>query len=439
MSSLSRFCGALAATLLLGLTFSAFQPVQAQTPTPTPVIISEFRFRGVDTDGAASTTSGAANEFIEIMNNSDAAITVPAGGWTVRRTNTSGTLSLQFTIPAGTVIPPRGHFLWVNSAAVNGFSLGNYPAANGTTVGTGDVANTNGIVDGGGIALFSSATTFDATTRLDAVGFAPAGTTTPDPLYREGTGLLPAGGVTTDGEYSFVRKMPNGVAQDTNDNQADFDFVSTNGGTYSGRVSVLGAPGPERLSSPVQRNAAIKASLINSTVPGTSSPNRVRSGQVVTNGQYGTLSIQRKFTNTTPDPITRLRFRVVDITTLNSPLVTAPQADLRVLSSSGTVTNSDNQPVASVTGLTLEEPPTQPLGGGLNSSLTVIPPNGSLASGSSIEVQFLLGVQQEGNFRFLVNVEALPATSSAPSPALTDTNGATKTRLTSKARAAGNK
>jgi len=34
---------------------------------------------------------------------------------------------------------------------------------------------------------------------------------------------------------------------------------------------------------------------------------------------------------------------------------------------------------------------------------------GALAPGNSIDVQFLLSVQQQGSFRFLVNVEALTA------------------------------
>jgi len=31
-----------------------------------------------------------------------------------------------------------------------------------------------------------------------------------------------------------------------------------------------------------------------------------------------------------------------------------------------------------------------------------------LANGASINLQFLLGLQQTGNFRFYVNIEALP-------------------------------
>lgn len=429
MSSLSRFCGALAATLLLGLTFSAFQPVQAQTPST--LLITEFRFRGPDTDGAGTAT-GAADEFIEIYNNTDAPqdisgvtlIALQAAG------NGSNTLT---TVPATTVIPARGHYLFTNQGT-GGYSLNAYA--------TGDRAANTGISDNAGVALCRSATLTNCTggtgvDRLDSVGFAGAGTARP--VYIEGT-ALPAGPAATitdaADQISYVRRFNAGLPQDTNDNAADFVLISATGDftLAAGTTAVqLGAPGPENLASPVQRNAAIKASLIDPAQPSSASPNRVRSGQVVTNGAFGTLSIQRRFTNTTPDPITRLRFRVVDITTLNSPVATAPQADLRVLSSTGTVTNSAGATVVTVTGLTLEEPPTQPNGGGLNSSLTVIPPNGSLASGSTIDVQFLLGVQAEGNFRFLVNVEALPAVSTVP--ALTGAASATKARVSTKANA----
>jgi hypothetical protein len=50
----------------------------------------------------------------------------------------------------------------------------------------------------------------------------------------------------------------------------------------------------------------------------------------------------------------------------------------------------------------------------LNSTLTVVLSGGMLAPGNTIDVQFLLGVQQQGNFRFLVNVEALPGLPTNP-------------------------
>lgn len=103
----------------------------------------------------------------------------------------------------------------------------------------------------------------------------------------------------------------------------------------------LGAPGPENLASPIQRNAVIKSSLIDPNAAPTAPPNRIRSaaGANPTNAAFGTLDIRRKFTNTTDATVTALRF--------------------------------------------------------------------------------LLGVQQDGNFRFFVNVEALPA----PPPANNPTEG----------------
>jgi len=66
---------------------------------------------------------------------------------------------------------------------------------------------------------------------------------------------------------------------------------------------------------------------------------------------------------------------------------------------------------ASLTGqaLTLQTPAAQASGGGLNSSLAegVITTTNPLANGSSTVVEFNLGVQTPGLFRFYVNVEAL--------------------------------
>lgn len=432
MSSLSRFCGALAATLLLGLTFSASHLVQAQTPSP--LLISEFRFRGPDPDGAATTASGAADEFIEIYNNTDAALDISGVALVSLQSSGNATTTLA-TVPASTVVPPRGHYLFTNSST-GGYSLTAYASANQSFMG--------GITDNTGVALCRTSTLTNCTggtgaDRFDSAGFTGAGTARP--AFIEGTGL-PAGpsATITDAidQISYVRRInAAGLPQDTNNNSADFVLISATGDFTTSAATtqaLLGAPGPENLASPVQRNAALKASLIDGGQPSSAPPNRVRSGQVVTNGAFGTLSIQRRFTNNTPDPITRLRFRVVDITTLNSPVAVAPQADLRVLSSTGTVTDSAGATVVTVTGLTLETPPAQPNGGGLNSSLTAIPPGGSLASGLTLDVQFLLGVQAEGNFRFFVNVEALPPTSTSVAAA-----NATKAQVRSKTRAADNK
>jgi hypothetical protein len=63
-----------------------------------------------------------------------------------------------------------------------------------------------------------------------------------------------------------------------------------------------------------------------------------------------------------------------------------------------------------VFGTTLEQPPTQAVGGALNSSLsagTITLPT-PLAPGASVNLQLLLGVKQTGSFKFFFNIEALP-------------------------------
>jgi hypothetical protein len=420
-------------------------------PAAGDVVISEFRWEG---PGANSVDVN--NEFIELYNTTDAAITVSAadgsGGWAVVADDATGT---RFVLPNGTVIPAKGHFLIVNQL---GYSLGNYPAGVGTTATADDTAAgpavyTADIVPNTGIALFSTANpaNFNETTRLDAVGSAggtntctQAAVPTSSALYREGAGLIayPGGVISTD--HSFLRKLTSGVPQDTQNNAADFIYITVNGtlglvsicGDYP--TSILGAPGPENTTSPIQRNASIKASLLDSGQPSFASPNRVRSGVLDAdepeNSVLGTFKIRRQFTNLTGAAVTRLRFRVVDITTRpDADTAPIPTADLRVLpSSSGGVTLSNGSTVPLAT-LTREEPPIQgqdPMlarctyGGGVNTTLaaTLAQP---LADRGTINVEFNLGVVREGFFRFFVNVEALTDTPTPP-PAATKAGGMRK-------------
>ena len=147
------------------------------------------------------------------------------------------------------------------------------------------------------------------------------------------------------------------------------------------------------------------------------SPNRFRDPTPNTPsaalGPFGTLSIRRTVTNNTGQAVTRLRFRIIDISTAPVPLGTA---DLRAVTSGATPTTviiTGSNPACpshtcTVQQTTLETPPAQSGGGGFNSTLSVtavvlgtpIPPGGS------INVQLLLGVRQPGSFRVFVNVEA---------------------------------
>ena len=61
-------------------------------------------------------------------------------------------------------------------------------------------------------------------------------------------------------------------------------------------------------------------------------------------------------------------------------------------------------------GTTLEQPPNQPLGGGLNSTVGIgtVTLAAPLAPGASINVQVFLRGTAVGAFKFFVNLEALP-------------------------------
>ena len=354
------------------------------------VVISEFRFRGVDPDGAGPLTS-ATNEFVELYNYSNTSTDISGAVLAM------STGAVIFTVPPATSIPANGHYLIGGS----GYGLTGYASPNGTVVGGTDIP------DGGGVAFFTNST-LTIGNRLDGVGFsgAPA-------LYTDGTGILPAGGITTDGEFTFVRKLATGHPVETNNNNADFDFAATDAGTYNGRVAVLGAPNPENVSSPTI-NGSVGSYLLDPAQPSTASPNRVRNLSPVTNGPLGTLAIRRSMLNTTGKNVNTLRFQVIDVTTLHS-CAACVQADLRVLSSSPSSVMVNGNPVQ-ILGLTLDTPPTQSIGGGMYSTVTAgtITTGTPLADGQVATVEFLLGVQAGGNFRFVVNVEAV---TSAPQSA----------------------
>jgi hypothetical protein len=358
-------------------------------PVAGQILISEFRFRG---EGPPGATDGLFDEFVEIYNNMNATVLVDtadnSAGWAV----VAADGATRFVIPAGTLIPARGHYL----AANGGYTLNAVAAPDRTYAAD--------IPDDAGVAIFGSSTSFTPATRLDAAGFTSAS----NPLYFETNGLSPIG--TNDGQYSFARKLTSGLPQDTDNNSNDFWFVSTTAASFNGVQSILGAPAPENLASPIQRNATIKAAQIDSCTGAGACQNRLRVGTPVPNGAFGTLKLRRKFTNATNGMVSRLRFRVVDITTLNSPGY-APgngQADLRVVPSDAAnfnVTLSTGQSVP-VAGTQAETPPAQPNGGGLNSGISLIMPV-QIAPGASVNVEFNLGVMQGGAFRFLVNVEAV--------------------------------
>jgi hypothetical protein len=408
----------------------------AATAQPGELLISEFRWSG---------PNGDADEFVELYNNTDSDMTVNttdgSPGWAIAADDATGT---RYVIPIGTVIKARAHYLVADS---DGYSLGGY-ATPDATYATAPPASPNSnrrsdniafapsldIPENTGIAVFSTSTpaNFSLATRLDAVGTAGGtdlcqGITVQQSseLFREGAGLPVYGSGYAHYEYSLLRDLSStGRPKNSSDNAADFRLVSTDTNAFSicGQNlsailnGMLGAPGPESTSSPVERNGMLTPGLIDTAKSASTAPNRVRNtGSYTDNlsntGVYskGTLAIRRVYTNNTAVPVTLLRFRINDITTAPAP--NTATADLRAISSPG----ATGIPVTSgttvdVLGLKLEQAPMQPAGGGINSTLSAdtITLGTPLNPGQSIAVEWLLGVRQIGSFRFYVNIEALP-------------------------------
>jgi uncharacterized repeat protein (TIGR01451 family) len=379
--------------------------------------ISELRSRG---------PAGAGDDFVELYNNTTSQLTVAAsdssGGYGVYKmgSDCNATPVLVATIPNGTVMPARAHYLVRGSA----YSLSNY---GGTNAAAGDLTMTSDIEDDRNVAVFSTANVVNISSanRLDAVGFGSNAGGVCD-LMREGSNIPPVGALNI--EYSYFRKecdfagvcTASGYPKDTNNNSVDFMFADTAITNISGVPQKLGAPGPQNLASPLRRDdSGVGLPLLDGTVSSASMPNRERdftpNGSTAPNG---TLYVRRRVQNSTGSTLTKLRFRVVEFTTgpttptgiadlrlVTSPTVTLSVNDPTTCASTGTPTTAPCTVTAQST--VLETPPTQSQGGGYNSTVTVAIPGG-LASGASVDVNFALGVVQGGSFRFLVIIEALP-------------------------------
>ncbi|MDQ1560427.1 MAG: hypothetical protein QOD32_3487 [Pyrinomonadaceae bacterium] len=373
-------------------------------------LISEFRL---------AARENLTDEFIEIYNNSDSELVVQTTdgsvGWGVYEEGLGGGVRALFVIPNGTHIPARGNYLAISRGARYTYSENPVPNPDADTPYTRDYCFSCAVV-------LSSSARGDTSPdyRLDRVGFE-----TTSLFFREGHGIptsQPRQSGATD--YSYVRKMTNGVPQDTNDNAADFVLVSTEPATTGG---VLGAPGPQNLRSPLQRNKTFKAVPLDPGVAPSASPNRVMQA-TDTDGDGTTdaavLKFRRTFTNLTKKPVTRLRFRVVDITT--APRVDNSKADLRVINSRNEIVNLSGGGSKLVNGVTLEDLKGGIVAlteGGLNTSL-VFALAQPLPPGESVDVNFWLRVVAEGEFSFLVNVEA----ATAPAPGVNPRKGASATR-----------
>jgi len=393
----------------------ALLTIVVPTNASAQLMISEFRLHGMN---------GPLDEFIEIANPNGIPFTVTATSGTGFGVAASDGV-LRCTIPNGTVIPGHGHFLCVNSS---GYSFASYPEASATSS-TGDASYTTDIPLNVGIALFNNniPANFTLANRFDAVGSSSEANT----LYKEGTGYAPITAFVMD--YSFVRDQcgkggdPNnsgtcsqmGVLKDTGNNATDFVFVDPNG-TNAGAGQRLGAAGPENLSAPVTDPSSIPNVALDPCVSNSSAPNFVRdfTSDPANNSTFGTLDIRRTFTNNTGGSLTRLRFRIVDLTTFPAA---SGVADLRPRTSANVVVTVDRPPCGvgtsgiTVQGTTLEVDNTapsfgQPNGGGFDSSMSAgtVTLGTPLANGASVDLRFLFGIQQTGVVRVAIVIEGLP-------------------------------
>ncbi|MCP9493576.1 MAG: lamin tail domain-containing protein [Pyrinomonadaceae bacterium MAG19_C2-C3] len=418
---------------------------------PSEILITEFRPSG---------PNGAKDEYVELYNNTNETLDIT--GHTIYLYDGDGrTLFISPTSGATSgfaVIPPRGFYLIANfnrsnANATDRYSLNGYAVPNFSTEDLGaDVdyfRNAAALPDPGndaGVRIsglgFGTPDILNGGTFFDRVGFQGREQFAEPFDLVEGTPFnLPTSLPSPAPQYAMVRRFVGGRPVDTNNNVNDFVLVSSavpvNGfsrmetnGTFP-VTPILGAPGPQNTTSPYRGvSNPILAALLDTTRAPNASPNVDRYvNEIGPNASVGTLAFRRRITNSAATDLTNLRFRFTNITTLNTPNQTdgAPQADGRALSSGGRTgimrTGSDGtQSAVTFTPLILDTPPSSSAdgsGGGLNSTLRVVPQNGvtSLGSRSSLDVEFLFGINSPRGtiFRFAVLVETLPAAGATPS------------------------
>jgi uncharacterized repeat protein (TIGR01451 family) len=387
---------------------SSTAKVTVGTPPPPPlaaheVLISEFRLSG---------PAGNSDEFIEFYCNRD--IDCNVGGSFIRAYDPNERAGnpdpsvgdFSYTFPPNTIIPAR-HYLLV--ADLGGYSLAGYASPN---FNVNNPLYPDFFVDNEGIQLIGASEPI----VIDSVGFIGGGN---DAQYIEGTGLQRATSARPANQYAYVRKRTlatNGLPQDTDNNADDFVLVSVTGTPHPGITAppVLGAPGPQSTFSPKSySNTQFPNSLVEPALDKALPPNRVRVGV----GDSGTLSIRRTITNNTNQSFNYIRFRVIEITTLNSPNTSGAQSELRLITSTEAESFINSQVRSVVIKGTILEydantEPVQPNGGGLNSTVYVdLGEDGPVVPGDTVDVQFLLNVVRAGLYRFYVYVEGVPGQS----------------------------
>jgi len=425
----------------------------------SPLMISRFRMNG---------PGGPQDEFVEIYNPGTTAHTVASGncaggGYGVYASagngTTSNSISLACQIPNGTVIPAGGYYLCTGAT----YSLGNLGrnggAAGATSVGdapigcggqcTADIPNDAGLalinLTQGVIATatgFISGIPEDGFIVYDKVGVGPYGPGAPAPQrpsladnFCEGACLQPVGDGSVMGQYELLRRQtgfdPNlgTLHQDTNNNAADFIFISPNPGInpglnitgISGVTAVLGAAGPQGSIGPPDAPATklTRAPFdgVDQLGPRNAERDYGLDPAIVNpaNNPVGTFTLRFRYTNNSGAPIKGLRFKVDNLSTLCGPqtstatvgtgnarnLSSTPDcgtgsftAILKLLNSATEVIVDSGGIARTVNGTVLEDlsaaptppgaSPLSPNGGGVDNSVIVNPSSASASVGDSV-------------------------------------------------------
>ena len=431
----------------------------AGAPLLAPALISELRAYGPTGDDDA---------FVEIVNTTAQPLSL--GGWSVQYLNPKKQL-VVVPIRAGIIVPPQGHLLLVGKKySLKAYAIGDLQLTDTIASGV-RLCDVDGqVVDSVGPQTVGESAIAGNPVGEGVAPVTPP-TTALTQVFGEGRGVSltafesPTLHAGSKAQFSCVRRHLVGqtTLQDNNDNAADFFVVSVDGVLDEEQVR-LGAPGPQnlldsRLDYPLRpqstkpkegdaKNVATKSGAPASKPPSiTTTQGRKDEGIVVhatstlsgklprlrnttatsANQRYGTLTLRYELTNETEQTIKRFSLAIVGITAGGGPQGTA---DLRLLTppsvkrlaargkeavtlppaKAGALNTALNtggaKPLPILYGI-LDEPPTQKEGGGLNSSITFEAPQG-IAPGKTVELRFLLGVEEKG--RYLVTVDGVGLT-----------------------------
>jgi hypothetical protein len=184
-----------------------------------------------------------------------------------------------------------------------------------------------------------------------------------------------------------------------------------------GVQSCLGSPSPQATGSPAQANANIQSTLLDPAKGAVAAPNFIYA-----HGTPGLLTIRRTITNISATTIISAEIRITSLSELNGPpepgVTTQPAtpAEFRIINPATPTTQIaiTGGHVVTVQNLSVAAPATASPGGGLDTTLTIPLPGGSLAPGASVSVALSLAVDRHGPFWFGYDLDALSAPAAAP-------------------------